>query len=100
MKIVNLVNVSLLSNEMQERLAKDYDLSDASQHMLAQTEDGKFFLLKDVHLASLNPPGGDNDPKDVTFTIKSDYLNNKELDNSVERMMLLWQSYLKGEGHE
>lgn len=96
MKIVNLVNVSLLSNEMQERLAKDYDLSDASQHMLAQTEDGKFFLLKDVHLASLTPPGTDNDPKEITCTIKSDYLNDERMNNSVEKMLVMWQEYLKG----
>ena len=72
MKIVNMVNVSLLSNEMQIKLAEEYGLSDASQHMLAQTEDGKFFLFKDVRCTSVTPAGAENDPKEVTYTIKNE----------------------------
>lgn len=100
MNIVNLINVSLLSNEMQERLAKDYDLSDASQHMLAQTEDGKFFLLKDVNFTSLTPPGTENDPREITETFKCQCYTDKNLDKPVEKMLVMWQEYLKGEKHE
>lgn len=99
MEIVNIVNVSLLSNDIQNKLAEDYGLSDASQHMLAQTEDGKFFLFKDVHLISTSIPGAENDPKEVTVTIKSSTELGIGTESTVEKMMLLWQAYLKGEGH-
>lgn len=95
MKIVNMVNVSLLSNEIQNKLAEEYELSDASQHMLAQTEDGKFFLFKDVRCTSVTPAGADNDPKEVTCTIKCEKYNDSALDNTVEKMLIMWQESIK-----